>query len=78
MTHSVIEIDPDDKAWLEREARRLNIPVGELLQHAIRKLRVGSESESLSGLLERTRGIWKGGDGLQYQRKIRDEWTREE
>ncbi len=27
-------------------------------------------------LLESTQGIWTAGDGLEYQRRIRDEWTR--
>jgi hypothetical protein len=25
-------------------------------------------------LLEKTRGTWKGGDGLEYQIRIREEW----
>lgn len=25
-------------------------------------------------LLEKTRGSWKGGDGLEYQIRIREEW----
>jgi hypothetical protein len=29
---------------------------------------------SFSELLEQTRGIWKKGDGLAYQRRLRREW----
>jgi hypothetical protein len=28
-------------------------------------------------LLLETSGLWKQGDGLRYQEKIRDEWNRE-
>ena len=27
-------------------------------------------------LLAQTRGIWTSGDGLDYQRRLRDEWAR--
>lgn len=37
------------------------------------------ESESSEAdwetLLDRTKGIWTQGDGLEYQQKIREEWT---
>jgi hypothetical protein len=28
-------------------------------------------------LLLQTRGLWKQGDGLRYQERLRDEWDRE-
>ena len=30
---------------------------------------------SLKKLLSETKGIWKHGDGLTYQRKVRSEWN---
>ena len=33
--------------------------------------------DSLSELLEKTRGIWTQEDGLEYQMKIRNEWERD-
>ncbi len=30
--------------------------------------------KSSQELLEKTRGTWKGGDGLEYQIRIREEW----
>lgn len=33
-------------------------------------------TERLRDLLEASKGIWQGGDGLEYQRRIRAEWTR--
>ena len=32
--------------------------------------------DTFDELLLKTRGLWKQGDGLNYQEKIRDEWNR--
>jgi hypothetical protein len=32
--------------------------------------------DDFDAALEAAEGIWKGGDGLEYQRRIRDEWER--
>jgi hypothetical protein len=34
------------------------------------------EALPLSDLLKQTSGIWKGGDGLSYQRRLRKEWQK--
>jgi hypothetical protein len=33
--------------------------------------------DTFDELLLKTSGLWKQGDGLRYQEKIRDEWNRE-
>lgn len=57
-----VQIDYED--WLEIER---------LLQS-----RGAEESDAVKSryrdLLEKTRGGWKGGDGLEYQIRIREEW----
>jgi hypothetical protein len=35
------------------------------------------EQETFEQLLEATRGTWRGGDGLLYQREIRREWDEQ-
>ncbi|MEA5536942.1 hypothetical protein [Crocosphaera sp. XPORK-15E] len=32
-------------------------------------------SSDFDELLDNTKGIWTKGDGLEYQRKIREEWS---
>lgn len=34
------------------------------------------QNDNLGVLLDASKGIWQGGDGLEYQRRIRAEWTR--
>ena len=36
----------------------------------------GTTHDRYDALLLQTRGLWKQGDGLRYQEKIRDEWNR--
>ena len=76
MVRAVINLDPKDKAWLERKAKKERVSLARLIQRAVRRLRQDSEppKPSLPDLLARTRGLWKRGDGLTYQHERRDEW----
>ncbi len=57
-----VQIDYED--WLEIE-RLLEVSGAERPEAGGSKYRE---------LLEKTRGGWKGGDGLEYQIRIREEW----
>lgn len=57
-----VQIDYED--WLEIE-RLLEISEPEAPE---------PEKSRYQELLERTSGSWKGGDGLEYQIRIREEW----
>ena len=81
MARTLINLDSDDKAWLDREAQARNLPVTELVRQAVRGYRIHQESRGLSSLqsaLQRTAGIWQHGDGLTYQRRLRGEWNERE
>ncbi|TAK44035.1 MAG: CopG family transcriptional regulator [Betaproteobacteria bacterium] len=77
MIRTVISLDPEDKAWLDRAARRDGLPMTRLVQRAIRRLREESEARpaGFERLLRETAGTWKRGDGLAWQRRLRREWT---
>jgi hypothetical protein len=77
MARTLINLDPDDKAWLDREAEARNLPMTELVRQAVHGYRIREESQGLTDLqaaLRRTAGIWRHGDGLDYQQHLRDEW----
>jgi hypothetical protein len=78
MVRTLISLDPEDKAWLDRQAKRERAPMTRLVRRAIQRL--GKETEAnpskFDGLLHETSGLWKLGDGLMYQRKLRREWDR--
>lgn len=76
MKRTLISLEEKDKAWLDAAAAREGTPATELVRRAIRLLR---ERESLeqrpfAEVLQRTRGLWRGGDGLEHQTRLRDEW----
>ncbi len=76
MTRTVINLEPNQKAWLDRQAALRGVPMTELVRQAVRDFRAREDTRpSLEHALQRTAGIWRGGDGLDYQRRIRAEWT---
>lgn len=77
MIRTVISLDPDEKQWLDRRAKEENTSMTELVRRAVRQYRTRQEEQdrpSFDEMLERTRGIWRREDGLEYQNKLRDEW----
>ena len=78
MIRTVISLDEESKKWLDQQAREENISAAELIRTAVRKYRDEKRREALplKDLLEQTSGIWKRGDGLTYQRRLRKEWQK--
>jgi Arc/MetJ-type ribon-helix-helix transcriptional regulator len=76
MIRTVISLDEDDKRWLDRRAAQEGVSMTELIRRAVRLLRgqTAEDYRSLEELLAATSGIWKQGDGLEYQNRLRDEW----
>jgi len=68
-----VSIGDQDKAWLQRMAHEKGASVAELLREGIRGMRKGDQAV-LDQALMATRGIWRDGDGLGYQRRLRREW----
>jgi len=80
MPRTVINLDPEDKQWLDREARAQRVPMTELVRQAVHSYRLREEARAepeLHRALSRTAGIWKAGNGLAYQRELREEWSEQ-
>ena len=75
---TIISLDPEDKAWLDRRAREERTPMARLVRRAIKRLREDSQASpsSFEALLRQTAGMLKSGDGLAAQRRLRREWDR--
>ena len=58
-----VQIDYED--WLEIER---------LLEGQIKKEQAKEQQDDFDELLDKVGELWQGGDGLEYQRKIREEW----
>ena len=75
MTRLLLSLDDQDKTWLQRQAEERGVSMAEVVRSSIRTQRSRQET-ALRKALDQTGGIWKQGDGLQYQRKLRSEWNR--
>jgi hypothetical protein len=73
MTRLLVSLDEQDRVWLERKARQTGASMAEVVRQSIQRMKK-SEQKSFNELLQATKGTWRGGDGLRYQRKIRREW----
>ena len=73
MTRTIISLDAQDKQWLDRKAAAEGVPMARLVREAIRRMRQ-QEDLSLEELLRQTSGLWRAGDALPYQRRLRKEW----
>jgi len=78
MVRTIITLDDDDKAWLDRKARAERVPMTRLVQRAVKRLRKDSEASPsrFDALLRATAGMGKFGDGLKYQRRLRRQWDK--
>jgi hypothetical protein len=76
MKRTLISLEDRDKAWLDAAAAREGTAATELVRRAVKLLREREslERQPFAEILERTRGLWRGEDGLDYQTSLRDEW----
>lgn len=71
---TIITLPEEDKEWLETYGHANQISMAEAIRRGIHKLKENEVQETYRAIVENTQGIWKQGDGLDYQRKMRSEW----
>ena len=76
MIRTVISLSDEDKDWLDRKAQEEGVPMTQLVRRAVVLLRehMAKDPPTFEQLLESTRNMWPNEDGLEYQRKLRNEW----
>ena len=72
---TIITISEEDKRWLESYSSLNRVSVAEAIRQGIRKLKEAELFDNYQTLVQRTKGLWKKGDGLNFQKKIRAEWN---
>lgn len=82
MIRTLISLDEEDKRWLDRRANEEGKTMTEIVRTAVREYRQQCEQSTggeptLEQLLERTSGLWRGGDGLTAQLLVREEWDED-
>ena len=80
MPRTLINLTPDDKQWLDAEARTRGVSMARLVRDAVHEYRLreqAADRPTLDQALGETAGIWRQGDGLAWQQRLRDEWTQD-
>jgi hypothetical protein len=72
---TIITLSEEDKRWLETYSNAHRISLAEAIRQGINKLKETAHEDTYRAIVVETKGIWKLGDGLQYQTKIRSEWN---
>jgi len=70
----IITLSEEDKQWLAGYSHAHRISVAEAVRKGINKLKEDEKNQTYRELISLTSGIWKKGEGLEYQRKLRSEW----
>jgi len=73
-TRTIITLSDEEKRWLTAFSKARRISVAEALRRGIACLKSSEGLNSYRASVEQTRGIWKKGDGLEYQQELRSEW----
>ena len=72
MERMIISIEPSMKKRAAQRAKAEGIAVAAVVRKAMeRYLELPAKGKGVDEVLERTFGIWKHGDGLRWQRKMR-------
>jgi hypothetical protein len=73
VTRLLISLEESDRRWLEQTAQESGVPMSEVVRRAIHQAQEDGQ-KPLKDLLALTKGLWRRGDGLRYQRRIRKDW----
>jgi hypothetical protein len=78
LVRTVISLQDRQKAWLDQQAALRRVSMSSLIRQAVTEFRVRERRRAkvpFKEVLARTAGIWQAGDGLEYQERIRGEWS---
>lgn len=71
---TIITVSDEDKLWLENYSRSCGISMAEAIRRGIARLKIEEGQSTYESIVRRTRGIWQKAEGLEYQKKLRNEW----
>ena len=78
LVRTVIGLDDEQKVWLDRQAALRRVSTASLIRQAVSEFQIREQrgsAASFQEVLKQTASIWQGGDGLEYQERIRKEWS---
>ncbi len=72
---TIITLSEEDKRWLESYSSLHRVSLAEAIRKGIRKLKEAELVENYHTIVQNSKGLWKKGNGLDYQKAIRAEWN---
>lgn len=72
---TIVTLSDEEKKWLEKYSDVTGISMAEAIRRGVKGLMDREQSSTYRAALEATCGIWRKGDGLEYQKKLREEWV---
>lgn len=78
LVRTVISLHDQQKNWLDQQAELRRVSMSSLIRRAVSEFRARERRRPgvpFEEVLARTAGAWKGEDGLDYQERIRKEWS---
>lgn len=73
-TRTIVTISEQEKRWLTAYSSRHDVSLAEAIRRGIACLKSVEGDVTYRRLVQNTKGIWRQGDALAYQNKIRSEW----
>jgi len=70
----IITLSEEDKSWLDNYSKTYGVSIAEAIRTGISLLKRVKYKPTYHKVVYDTSGIWKKGDGLKYQKKLRSEW----
>jgi hypothetical protein len=77
MPRTIINLSDEDKRWLDRTARDRHVSMTSLVSEAVSQYRAredAADRPDLLSALKESAGLWRHGDGLAWQERLRGEW----
>ena len=71
---TIVTVSDEEKLWLENYSRTLGISMAEAIRRGIARLKVQEGKSTYQRIVKDSKGIWRKGNGLEYQKKLRSEW----
>lgn len=75
MQRTMINLAPEERAWLAHQAQIDHVPQTEVVRRALRLYRLKTSTHSFEDLARMTSGLLQREDGLLLQQQLRDEWS---
>jgi len=73
-SRTIITIPEREKRWLTTYSNLHGVSMAEAIRKGILYLKKAESQDAYKKLVQSTSGIWRHGDALDYQQKIRSEW----